>query len=450
MSARREIWEVARHELVERWRSRALRVSLAILLLFVVGGAVAATLAGEHTPTDDFGLVGARAAALAPALRLAAEPDDRKVRVRPLADRAAAVRAVRDGDVDVAIVDRGLIVKDDRPNTAADVARHALAQQEVLVRLERAGLAQDDARAALAAQPPRMEVLEPDARDRERNESMLFIGVLLLFMALIVYGQSVASSVAEEKSSRVIELLLTTVSPRSLLAGKIFGVGALGVVQLATVCAAALAGARVAGGEGLPSGAPQTVALVVGWFVLGFAFYSVAYAALGALVSRQEDLEATTAPVNVLVVAAYFGANAAIESPDGTWAQIAAFLPPLAPMVVPTRVVLGDMGAWGLAGAVAVELLAVVLLTRVAAGIYERSILRVGAPISLRAALTRGPANRQIAVHVPEPVLQAAAVGALLAGVVIGTGEPLGVVLVATGLILVVLHRYRRRFPARG
>jgi ABC-2 type transport system permease protein len=92
--------------------------------------------------------------------------------------------------------------------------------------------------------------------------------------------------------------------------------------------------------------------------------------------------------VNVLLIAAFFGANAAIQDPDGTWAQIAAFLPPLSPMVVPTRVVLGDMVLLGLGAAVAVELVATFLLIRVAAGIYERSILRIGAPISLRSALS--------------------------------------------------------------
>jgi ABC-2 type transport system permease protein len=398
MSGRREVWEVARREFVERSRSRALRVSLAILLLLVVAGTTAATVAGGRTPTDDFGLVGVRAAALAPALRIAGEAEDRKARIQRLRSRADAERAVRDGEVDVVIVDRLLIVRNEQASAAAGIARRALAQAELLARLEQEGLTPGAARDALAVEPAPTIVLEPEARDHEREEGMLFLGVLLVFMALIVYGQSVASSVAEEKSSRVIELLLTTLTPRSLLAGKILGVGALGVAQLAALCAAALIAAQLAGGDGLPPGAPETVALVVGWFVLGFAFYSVAYAALGALVSRQEDLDATTAPVNVLLIAAYFGANAVIDNPDATWAQVAAFLPPLAPMVVPTRVVLGDMGAVGLAAAVALELLAIVVLVRVAAGIYERSILRIGAPVSLRAALTRGSAGRRCTV----------------------------------------------------
>jgi hypothetical protein len=111
-------------------------------------------------------------------------------------------------------------------------------------------------------------------------------------------------------------------------------------------------------------------------------------------------------------------------------------------LVVPARVVLGDMGAVGLVGAVAVEIVATVALIRVAAGIYERSILRIGAPISLRSALGAGPAR------VPMAVLQGAAVAALLGAVIAGLDTPLGIALMAAGLLLVALQRYRRRPPA--
>ena len=85
---------------------------------------------------------------------------------------------------------------------------------------------------ALTPREQRVEVLDPGARDRERNRGMLWVGVLILFGTLVVCGQSVASSVAEEKSSRVMELLLTSLAPRRLLAGKILGVGGLGVAEL--------------------------------------------------------------------------------------------------------------------------------------------------------------------------------------------------------------------------
>ncbi len=444
MSDRRAIREVARREVVERWRSRAMRVSFAILLALVVGSAVAATLSDKGTPTDHFGLVGPRAATLAPALRLAAQADHRTARVQVLPDRAAAERAVRAGDVDVAIAGDRLIVKRSRSDDAVRVAQRAVAGQVAVTRLQATGLTQQQALEAIAPRPLPVDVLDPSARDRDRDAGMLWVGVLLLFSMLLISGQAVAASVTEEKSSRVIELLLTTLPPRRLLAGKVLGVGALSVAQLVAVSAAGLASARLAGGDGLPPSAPQTVALVVTWFVLGFAFYSVAYAALGALVSRQEDLEATTAPVNVLIIVAYFAAMAAIGDPDGTWARIAAFLPPLAPMIVPTRVVLGDMGAVGLTAAVAVELVATFLLMRLAARIYERSVLRIGAPISLRAALGGGE------FHVPPALLQVAAVGALIGGVVVGTREPLGIALLATGLLLVAVYRFGRRPTLRG
>jgi ABC-2 type transport system permease protein len=444
MSARREILEVARRELLERWRSRALRISFAIVIVLVVAAAAGAALSDEGTPADDFGLVGPRAAALAPALRIADEADGRNARIHLLRDRASAARAVLDGDVDVAILHGRLLAKESRSDAAVRLAQRAVAAQTAIARLRAAGLTQQKALEAIAPRPLQVDVLDPGARDRERDTGMLGIGVLILFAALLVYGQSVASSVTEEKSSRVIELLLTSVAPRRLLAGKVLGVGVLGVAQVVAVCAAGLISARIAGGEGLPPSAPGTVALVVGWFVLGFAFYSVAYAALGALVSRQEDLDATTAPVNVLLLAAYLGANAAIENPDGTWAQIAAFLPPLAPLIVPTRVVLGDMGAAGLIASIAISLLATLLVIRVAAGIYERSILRVGAPISLRSALAAG---RLVRIDVPPAVIQGTAVAALVGGVVVGTGRPAGIVLIAAGLLLTLVHRYGQRHP---
>jgi ABC-2 type transport system permease protein len=443
MKARSVIWEVARREFLERWRSRALRISSAILLALVVAGAVVSTLADQDSPTDSFGLVGSRAVALAPALRMAGQADARRTAIQRLPDRAAADRAVRDGDVDVAIVGDRLVVKDSRDSAALAIAQRTIAAQGTAERLQAAGLTPAQAASALSPRALPVDVLDAHASDRERDSGMLSIGILILFFSLVVYGQSVAASVTEEKSSRVIELLLTSLPPRRLLTGKVLGVGTLGVLQLAVVCAAGLTSARIAGSDALPPSTPETVALVVLWFVLGYAFFSVAYAALGALVSRQEDLEATTAPVNMLLVAAYLGANAAIHDPNGTWAQIAAFFPPLSPLIVPARVVLGDMGAVGLAAAVTVQVLATVLLIRLAATVYERSVLRIGAPMRLRAAVAGALAD----LHAPPWLLQGTAVLALVAGIAVGTDELLGIALLGAGVLLVVLQRFAGHQP---
>ena len=115
-------------------------------------------------------------------------------------------------------------------------------------------------------------------------------------MSLAVYGQWVISGVVEEKNNRVVELLLSTVQPRHLLAGKVIGIGLLGLGQLALV--AGLAAALLAAGAfDAPKSLGGNVALVVPWFALGFALYAVAYAAAGALASRQQNADTAGQPV---------------------------------------------------------------------------------------------------------------------------------------------------------
>jgi ABC-2 type transport system permease protein len=394
MSARRAVWEVARREIVERSRSRVLRISLALLLVLAVGGAIAAARTSSGTPHDDVGIVGARSLALEPALQLQAKAAGRAVRLHRLS-LAAARAQVRDGTLDVAVVDGSrLVVRRSRTEPAVRQAQAAVAAQAAFERLRGAGLNQAQALSVLAPRPLPVDVLEPDYRGTERNRGLLYAGMLILFTALIGFGQAVASSVAEEKSSRVVELLLTTVSPRRLLTGKVAGTGLLGLGLLVLPGAAALAAGRLAGGKGLPSAAPEAIALVVLWFLLGYALYSVVYAALGALVSRHEDLDTATVPVNVVIIGSWIIAVIALNDPNGTLARICAFIPPLAPLVVPARMVLGDMTALGLAAAIAIDLLATAGLMLLAARIYERAILRGGPRLRLGQLLSADSPQR--------------------------------------------------------
>jgi hypothetical protein len=240
----------------------------------------------------------------------------------------------------------------------------------------------------------------------------------------------------------VVELLLTTVSPRRLLTGKVLGIGTLGLAQLVLAGAAALIAGKLAGGAGLPSAAPKAVALVVLWFVLGYVFYSVAFAVAGALVSRQEDLTTAMLPINLLLIGAFYLALIVVNvNPNSTVAQIAAFVPPLSPMVVPARMVLGDMTAVGLIAAVAVDLIATAGLIVLAGRIYERAILRIGAPVRLRQVLRRAPARGGLI----DAAGRAFAVLALLAGVAIGLDHTAAIVLIGFGLLVVVALEARKR-----
>jgi ABC-2 type transport system permease protein len=469
MSARRAIWEVARRELVERSRSRVLRVSMVLILILSVGGAIAAARLGGRTPSDYVGLVGARSVALEPAIRLQASAAGRRVALHRLSTKTAS-SAVRDGSIDVALLDGSrMLVKTSQTVPAVRVVQDAVAAQRVVDRLRASGLTQAQALSALT--PPRLpvEVLEPRPRSYERNQGLVAASLLALFMVLVFFGQAVAQGVTEEKSSRVVELLLTTLSPRRLLAGKILGVGLLGLALLLIPAAAALAAGQLAGGAGLPSAAPEAIALVMLWFVLGYVFYSVAFAAVGALVSRQEDLNTAVLPVNaVLIGAFYLAIFVANTNPNGTLARVAAFLPPFSPMVVPARMVLGDMTAFELTMAVAVEVLAIGAVILLAARTYERAILRIGAPVKLKRLFPThpdsmrcvgpspagAPAMSQTGADKPDlratqlrvsPLadlaLRLLAVVLVIAGAAIGFGEPVAIALVAAGLLALVLEQ---------
>jgi ABC-2 type transport system permease protein len=310
----------------------------------------------------------------------------------------------------------------------------------------------------MSPRPLPVDALKANTRNTDRNRGLILVGLLALFVILIFYGQAVAQGVTEEKSSRVVELLLTTVTPRRLLTGKVLGIGLLGLAQLVLAGAAALVAGRVAGGAGLPSAAPTAIALVVLWFILGYAFYSVAFAAVGALVSRQEDLSIAIVPITLVMTGSFYLAVIIADgNPNGTLAQIAAFVPPLSPMVVPARMVLGNMSVFGLALAVALDLLATTGLIVLAARIYERAILRIGAPVKLRRLFARDAGARNSAgvrlgedrrLRLIDITGRIGAIALLLAGAAIGLSNPIGIALIAAGLrVILALERHKRQRP---
>ena len=455
MSARRAVWEVARREVVERSRSRVMRISVAVLLVLSIGGAIASARLTGGTPTEDIGLVGTRSAAVAPAIQLQARAAGRRARLHSFGSQAAATHALRTGKVEVVLLDgTRLLVKSSPTTSAVRDVQAAVAAQSVLDRLRLSGLTESQALGALTPRPLPVGVLEPNTRNTDRNRGLIVIGMLALFTVLIAYGQVLAQGVTEEKSSRVVELLLTSVSPRRLLAGKALGIGVLGFAQLALAGGAALLAGALAGGAGLPSAAPGAIALVVMWFVLGYAFYSVAFAAVGALVSRQEDLQTAILPITLLMTGGFYVALILVNTnPNGTLAQIAAFLPPLSPMIVPARMVLGNMNGIELVLAVALDLLATAGLIMLGARVYERAILRTGAPVKLHRLIAWRSRQAQPTAlarsHVADLALQWAAAALLIASVLIGLSHALAIALLVLGLVLVGLRQSRKHWPHR-
>jgi ABC-2 type transport system permease protein len=377
----------AGRELVERTRrDRSFLISTLVTLGILVAIIFIPKLLGAGDPEEfDVGLVGPASQPLGQVLTAQGEAVDVQVHVRQPADAAAAEAAVRDGSLDLAVIDgRELVAEaevDEQLNVLVQGASRAVRAQQTL---QAAGVGPGEIQAALAPPPLPVRSLEPVDEDARSKRAIATVAVFLLYGQLIGYCFTVAMGVVEEKSTRVIEVLLAAVRPVQLLAGKIIGIGLVGLIQLAIIAAVGLAVAVPAGAITLPPDAAGTIASVLLWFLLGYAFYSSMFAVAGAIVSRQEELQNTATPLNLLMIASFFIAfTSSVSGGDSTLARVSSFLPPVAPLVMPLRIAGGDAAAWEVALSVAIMLVSIVAVVLLAARLYEGAILRTGARVKL-------------------------------------------------------------------
>jgi ABC-2 type transport system permease protein len=318
-----------------------------------------------------------------------------EVSVNRLADRRAADAALRDGRVDAVLVGD---VQDVRDGTASLlVLRDAPDLLDQLVQATAIGMRIDGALADAGVSGTTVEdlqdqhpldaapILPPDP-DRDAKAAVAFVAVLLLYGQLFGYGIWVATGVIEEKSSRVVEILLSAIRARQLMAGKIAGIGVLGLLQLVFITAFAVTLATVTGAIDIPANSLSAAALTIGWFVLGFAFYASMFAVAGALVSRMEELQNAIVPINLLVFAAFFISVGAVQDPDSTIAKVASLLPISSALAMPVRMVLGAATPWEIAAALAIVLGSTALMIPLAGRLYAGAVLRTGAKVKLRDA----------------------------------------------------------------
>lgn len=375
MSGRRAITLVARREIRERLRGKLFLISTLVMVLLVAGSAA---LQGSLSKKETY-----RVAVAAPsppgllaALERAAKPfDNATVRLRTVATATAGRRALEAKKVDALLLlqQNTLIFRSEVDGKAAAVA-------DIAVRALRHHL------------PPAPELrtatlhTSSTPKATEAETLVAYAGSILLLMSLTVYGQWVVSGVIEEKNNRVVEVILSTVRARDLLAGKVIGIGLLGLAQLTLV--AGLAAALLAAGVfHAPGSLGGSLALVIPWFTLGFALYAVAYAAAAALASRQQAADTAGQPVTYTVLAAYFAGYLALSTDsDGLLANVLTVFPLTAPLVLPARSALVGVPLWEHAVAVALVLATIYVLVRFAGRIYAHGLLHAGPRLGLGAA----------------------------------------------------------------
>ncbi len=194
--------------------------------------------------------------------------------------------------------------------------------------------------------------------------------------------------VAEEKSSRVVEVLLATVRPLHLLAGKVIGIGTAALAQASAIVIVALVLAKAVGSNILQGSAPLELASSLLWLVLGYAFYCWVYAAAGSLAERQDQLQSLTFPLSVPMLVGYIVSITAASSGNASlFFRVLAYLPPTAPFAMPVLVGLGQATWWEFVASILISIASTVAVARFAAGIYRRAILRTGRRVKLREVL---------------------------------------------------------------
>jgi ABC-2 type transport system permease protein len=386
LSTRAAIGLVARREFVTRGRERGFLISTLITLAVVIGIIVISQ--ATKGSSYDVGVSGPRAAALEAAMKSAPKSGDTKVSVTTYDSAEAARSGVRDGSVDAAIgADGRVYVKTDLNSTLGPIINSAYAAVVSSQRLQQQGIDPGKVASALDVKPLAVHALLGGQEDRSAKKAIAYIGVILLYGQLIAFGMIVAMGVVEEKSSRVVELLLSTIRPWQLLTGKILGIGALGLIQLALIAIAGLITGSMTDAISLQGDVVGTILSVVGWFILGYAFYSCAFAAAASLVSRQEELQNVTTPLTIILLASFFISFKAISDPTGQLARILSIIPPVSTMVMPPRIAGSSVPAGQIVLAIVLMLAAIGILIRVGGRIYGSAVLRSGPRISWREAL---------------------------------------------------------------
>jgi ABC-2 type transport system permease protein len=385
---------VASREVRERARGKIFRVGTVLILAVVAGAIVIPTLGkGGKTTVPPVGVVGSLDPALGAAVVATGPALGVTVKLVPEADLAAADRALRAGRVSVVIVDTRRLMVDAAisPSDGSITAQLVGAVAQTLGTDEAyisAGLTTAQAETVAGAKPLPVASLTPAPKGK-KFQSTSIIGVILIFVMLNQYLTWTLIGVMEEKSSRVIEVLLAAVRPIQLLTGKVLGIGLMAMAQATLILVFAVSLSSAVGSDLLKGTGPGDLLASLVWLMLGYGFYCWVYAAAGSMAARQEQVQSLAFPLALPMLFGYIMAlTTAGTGNASTLFKVLAYLPPTAPFAMPVLVGLGQVTWWEFTGSALLSIGSTVFVARFAARIYRRAILRTGRGIRLRDAFS--------------------------------------------------------------
>lgn len=379
---------VAEREIRTTVQRKSFRYSLLALVVSILAAIVLSSLLGGKPSSDTVAVVDPTAGQVVKAASSLADSaeDGSKVTAENYRSVGAAENAVEDGDVDAALlpaegggydvvgetsVDSSLLQYLSTATSATVIADNAQDQGVDLDQLNAGAQVQE-------------RLLDPDASSSGERQVAGVIFVVLFYITAITFGMTIAQSVVQEKESRVVEILAAAIPVKSLLWGKVVGNTILALGQVVLMAVVAVAGLLATGRGDLL----ELIGPAVGWgvvfFALGFVALSGLWAVAGSLASRTEDLQSTTMPGQVLLFVPYILAvsgGAAIKT-------VVSMVPVASAMIMPSRLAETSVPLWQIGIAIAGNLIAIVVLVRLAARLYERTLMRTERKISYKEAFS--------------------------------------------------------------
>ena len=409
---------IAKREIVERVRGRTTRIMTLATALLVVAGVTIPGLIKSSSSATRIGLVGPQAQSLAPVIERSAKAAKVRVTLADLGANgangangedadASARAALLGGRLDVAVdLDRTPVlieVKKSLDPTVRAVLQEALDGAHLRRALNNARIPLSTVLPALEPVPTTTVALAPPPPEKSARSVAAIAAGLLMYITLMMYGGAVATGVAQEKTSRTAEVLLASVRPSQLLTGKVMGIGLTGLGQLSIAAAAGLIANAIVHSAKIPGAVIALIPAFLVFFLVGFVLYAFAFAAAGALVARQEEVQAVTTPLALPLLIGYLLTYAAIGRPDATWLKVLSYLPPMNATLMPARIALGHVAWWELPVQAVIMLASVYGVARLASRVYSGALIHGGPRLGWQAALRLSDRNRATAQPVRSP-----------------------------------------------
>ncbi|WP_370420629.1 ABC transporter permease [Streptomyces sp. QH1-20] len=377
----RSVGLVIAREVESRMASKGYVTGILFTVIAVVG--IMFSVGGGSSGGHDLAVTGAPVAAFGTA------PDGYEI--HQVADADTARRQTHDDTVDAAIVVRAdgsteMMVRGNTPDSVRTQAltlvrgwatQHALKEQGV-----------DTRRLAgrVAAAEPRVVAVSGTASDSDSLGAAIIVTAVLFFQ-IFSAGMVVAQGVVEEKATRVVEVLLSTLTPLRLMVGKVVGIGISAIGQTAALGLAVVLAGRLGNVDAVSFPGTGAIVAALVWFVLGFFLFAFFYAAAGSLVSRPEDLQSVLMPVMMTTMLPLGVVIAAAQDLAAPWVTVIRYIPPFSGLLMPLEVSVHEVTIWQQLFAAALMLLATAVAAWVAGRVYRRSVLHVGATLRWRQAL---------------------------------------------------------------